>query len=487
MRSRIVLALGALIFFALSVSAASGKKIDSIEDLGRDAYVWGYPAVYIHNAREAMLSKTQEGENAVNHFYHSAKVPDPFLGHLVNVYPENLYSWAWVDLSKGPLVMTHPSITDRYYSVQFVDAYSTVFQTLSSNSGQGDKAGNFLITPPEWKGDVPKNTTQIRASTPEILIVAQTFVKEPKELAKLVKITSQRQLIPLSSWEKGIQTDSFKSTYPTTALKLNKNLAKNGPKYYEDLQKIIAKNPPPTKAESKEMERFTSLGIKDATVMANVFSNEETRKMMERGIFEGEREIQERLATGFGPKINGWSYELKAPPFTADYLLRAAASQRYFFSQPPEETVQMALDADSEGRQLTGSYRYLLHFEKDDFPPARSMWSLRVHEMKNKNSDDIAKPVSSINDKSSHLKYNMDGSMDILLQPEKPAPAYRSNWLALSQNANFYVVLTLFNPHNTVLNRKYIAPSLVRIDEDSLPKQRIVHTMMAQAEEPVSK
>lgn len=486
MKTRFVSALSILVFFSIVAGAASGKKIDTVEDLSRDAYVWGYPAVFMNQAREAMLSNTPKGMESLNHFMHSPKVPDPFLGHFVNVNPENLYTWAWVDLSKEPFVMTLPQITDRFYSVQMVDAYSTVFQTISNNT-QGDKPGLFVITAPAWRGSVPKNMFQVRASTPEILIVSQTFIREPKDLTKVVKLDSQRYLVPLSEWNKGIEVDSFKGSYPKTPLKVVKNLAAKGTQFYETLRRIVEKNPPATRADSRELDRFVSIGIKDPKVLQQVLNENETKKMMERGIFEGEREIQERLATGFGTKINGWGYELKAPPFTEDYLIRAAASQRNLFSPPPEESVQLSLDSDSEGRQLTGSYRYVLHFEKDDFPPAKNMWSLRVHEMSGKNLDDLTKPISSINGVSSKLKYNMDGSMDILLQDEKPAPAFRSNWLGLEKNANFYVILTLFNPSNTVLNRKYIAPSITRIDENSIPKQRVTHTMMADAKDPVSK
>ncbi|MBS1971475.1 MAG: DUF1254 domain-containing protein [Bdellovibrionales bacterium] len=486
MKSGFMLVLSSLTVLALTASAASGKKIDSVEDLGRDAYIWGYPAVYLNKVREAMLSKTKAGLESINHFYHSSKIPDPFVGHFVNVNPENLYSWAWVDLSKEPLIMTHPAISDRYYSVQFVDAYSTVFHAIS-NVSYGDKEGTFIITGPNWKGDVPKEIHQVRASTPEVLIVAQTFVKDAKDLPKVAKLASERQLIPLSSWQKGIQVDPFKGVYPTEPLKINKNIAADGIHFYEDLRRIAEKNPPPTRTSAKEFDRFKSLGLQNEETLKSVLANETTKKMVEHGIFEGEREIQQRLATGFGAKINGWSYELKAPPFTDDYLIRAAASQRYLFSPPPEESVQLALDSDSEGRQLTGSYRYVLHFEKDDFPPARYMWSLRVHELKSKNLDDLTRAISFLNDKSSQLKYNMDGSMDLLLQEEKPAKIYRSNWLPITSNANFYVVLTLYNPSNSVLNRKYIAPSLTRVDEDSIPKQRVTHTMMANATEPVSK
>lgn len=487
MKLLIFLLSGLLMFEAFSpeAMAASRKKKESIDELSRDAYIWGYPAVFMKRAKDAMLAKTKNPQDSLNHFHHAQKVPDPFLGHFVSIHPENLYSWAWVDLSKEPLVMTHPQITDRYYSVQFVDAYSNVFQTIS-NENHGDKAANFVITSPGWRGHLPEGLTQVRASTPEILILAQTFVQNTKEAGRTAKLTSQRHLIPLSSWNKGIQVDSTSEPYPESPLKISKNLAASGLKFYQDLQRIVAKNPPPTKADGREFERFTPLGLSDDNALKDFMAISENSKSMERGIFEGEREIQSRLASGFGVKINGWGYELKAPPFTEDYLLRAAVSQKNLFSPPAEETVQMTLDADSEARQLFSSYRYILHFEKEDFPPAQNMWSLRVYETKNNNSEEPPRPISAINDRAAQLKYNMDGSMDILLQNEKPVAAQRSNWLPLSNNANFYVVLTIFNPSNMVLNRKYIAPSLNRVDESRPPKQRITHTMMALQFAPVS-
>jgi hypothetical protein len=107
--------------------------------------------------------------------------------------------------------------------------------------------------------------------------------------------------------------------------------------------------------------------------------------------------------------------------------------------------------------------------------------------MKSKNPDDLARAVSVINDKTSKLKYNTDGSVDILVQSERPNKDGRTNWLPLSRDANYYMILTLFNPNNSALNRKYIPPSLIRVDERGIPKQRVTHTMLAGDKEPVSK
>lgn len=467
---RFVTALSALVFVAGALSAASKKKVESLEDLSRDTYVWGYPAVLMTHARKAMLAKPPLGLHSINHFVHSRQIPETFLAPFIQVHPENLYSWAWADLTKEPLVMIQAPTRDRYYSVQFVDAYSNVFKIVS-NKDFREGGGDFVIVGPNWAGEVPEKATLIHSPTTELLIVAQTFVGHSKELSQVLNLHRQRHLVPLTNWNQGKRKDSYKVAAPTRPPKFDKNLATLGFPFLEELQALVAKSPPFIQSEDREGKYLQTLMAQGKTM---------DRKKLEQGLFEGEREIQARLAAGFGPKINGWSYELKAPPFTTDYPLRAAVSKAHLFSPPPEDTLQMSLDVDSESRQLSSNYRYVLHFEKDDFPPSHIMWSVRVHEMK-------GPLMAFLNEKSTKFKYNMDGSLDLLIQNEEPASAYRSNWLRLRKDVHFQVVLAMFNPNNSALNRKYIAPSLTRIDDGGIPKQRITHTMMAQLEEPVSK
>lgn len=474
-----VLLLSSLLCGAMALrvgfaDAASRKKTESSEEISRDAYIWGYPAVLLSQAKTAMLAKTGNPQKSLNHFFHAAKVPDPFLDNFLSVNPENIYSWAWVDLSKEALVMTHPLIPDRFYTVQFVDAYSNVFHTLSNQDRGAAGKGLFILTPPGWRGTIPDGALQIRSSTPEVFIFAQAFVHDAKDLLAVKKLMRQRQLIPVSRWNKGGPKEDFTAPYPQGRVKFNRNLATGGRQFLEDLRKIVEKNSPPTHAEEKEWERFQELAVPGKP-------GDEREKAIERGLFEGERNIQERLASGFGTKINGWSYEMKSPPFSSDFLLRAAASQKCLFSAPPDETLQMTLDADSESRQLFSSYRYLLHFEKEDLPPARTMWSLKVQDARTRSMQNGHAPVvASLNNQKAKLRYNLDGSVDILLQRTKPAGPMRSNWMPLSKNANFSLVLTLFHPGVSVLNRKYIAPSLTRVDEEErVPRQRVTQTMIA--------
>lgn len=466
----------ALLIGILSASSAyaGNKKAEALQSLSRDAYIWGYPAVLMKHTREAMLEQTPRPEEAVNHFFHSSNTPEMFFKNFIPTNSENLYSWAWVDLSEEPLIFTQPAISNRYFSVQFVDVFTNVFQVISNENFSG-KAATFALTSPTWKGELPAGVVRIKSTTPEAFILAQTHVRGAYELASVAKLNNQLQLITLSNWNRGIRKDSLRGRTPTQSFQAKNELATLGSEFLTELFEITAKNTPPTGADTKQWQNFSK--------RLSSFSADQ-KVIVERGLFAGARQIEDRIAQGFGAKVNGWSYQLRAEPFREDYLVRAAVAATTLFSTPAREMTQLKAVNDSEDRQLYSNYKYVIHFKKGEIPPTPTSWTLRVFETGSKKLGNVPVEKARLNDQMAILKYNVDGSMDIRLQEETPEKD-RSNWLRLSQDAGFFVALTIYNPNNSVLNRKYVAPAITRVEDDGLPRPRIVRTMMA--ESPISK
>jgi hypothetical protein len=62
----------------------------------------------------------------------------------------------WVDLRAEPVVFTIPEIEkERFYEVQLIDLYTHNFAYISTVA-TGNVPGKYLITGPDWKGEVPK-------------------------------------------------------------------------------------------------------------------------------------------------------------------------------------------------------------------------------------------------------------------------------------------------------------------------------------------
>jgi hypothetical protein len=73
--------------------------------------------------------------------------------NVVRPNQDTLYSPAFLDL-KEPLVLQIPSISDRYYTLQFVNAYTNNFMFVGARTNV-TSGGSYIITGPNWNETIP--------------------------------------------------------------------------------------------------------------------------------------------------------------------------------------------------------------------------------------------------------------------------------------------------------------------------------------------
>jgi hypothetical protein len=114
---------------------------------------------------------------------------------------DTLLTAGWLDLSKGPQVLHVPDMAGRYYSVQFTDpSYNTNFAYVGTRT-TGTQAGDYLITGPGWKGQVPSGMTQISSPNNSVLVIGRVLVESDSDLSTAYDLSKQIQLTPLSGWQ----------------------------------------------------------------------------------------------------------------------------------------------------------------------------------------------------------------------------------------------------------------------------------------------
>ena len=98
-------------------------------DLGIEAYIYGYPLVLMDITRAVMTNASKPAAVAapLNQFCHMAAFPDDTMTTVVSPNADTLYSFAWLDLSKEPVVLSLPDTGARYYLMQMLDAWTNVF------------------------------------------------------------------------------------------------------------------------------------------------------------------------------------------------------------------------------------------------------------------------------------------------------------------------------------------------------------------------
>jgi hypothetical protein len=116
----------------------------------------------------------------------------------VGVNHDTLAMGGWLDLRKGPQVLHVPDMKGRYYSVQFTNpSNNTVFAYVGKRA-TGTKAGDYLITGPNWKGQVPSGMKQISSPKNSVLVIGRVLVESDSDLPTAHHLAEQIQLTPLN-------------------------------------------------------------------------------------------------------------------------------------------------------------------------------------------------------------------------------------------------------------------------------------------------
>ena len=104
----------------------------------------------------------------------------------------------WLDLSSRPQVLHVPDFSRRYYSVQFTDPFNIDFAYVGTRK-TGTQAGDYLITGPGWKGQVPNRMKQVSSQDNSVLVVGRILVYSDSDLSTAYDLAKQIQLAPLST------------------------------------------------------------------------------------------------------------------------------------------------------------------------------------------------------------------------------------------------------------------------------------------------
>jgi len=112
-----------------------------------------------------------------------------------------LYVFGWLDLSKGPQVLHVPDFSGRYYSVQFTDPSDGADFAYVGMRTTGTQAGDYFITGPGWKGQMPSGMTQISSPNNSLLVIGRVLVESDSDQSTAYGLSKQIQRTPLSGWQ----------------------------------------------------------------------------------------------------------------------------------------------------------------------------------------------------------------------------------------------------------------------------------------------
>ncbi len=441
-----------------SVTPAEARAI------AKDAYIYGFPVVDNYRVQYDYFVNSSDPEFKApwNHIANIPRVFTPADKAVQTPNSDTPYSWMGLDLRAEPIVLTLPPMEkERYFSVQFTDAYTFNFDYLGTRT-TGNEGGNYLVVGPDWKGPTPPGVKKVvRSETELVTVVYRTQLFNPGDIDNVKRIQAGYKVQPLSQ---------FLGTTPPAAQPaidfikpLTKQAQKTSLEFFNILN-FVLQFCPVNPQETDLMARFAKIGVG----AGKTFDPDKLSPEIKAAIGQGISDAWAEFAGGVNQLASG---QLKSGDLfgtraymNGNYLNRMLGTIGIYGSSK-QEAMYPIYYVDAEKQKLNGAHRYTLRFAPDQLPPVHAFWSLTLYEL----------PASLLVENSINrylinspmlpqLKRDSDGGVTLYIQNDSPGKEKEANWLPAPKGA-FSMYLRVFWPKDDALNGAWTAPLVKRLPE----------------------
>jgi hypothetical protein len=433
-----------------------------------EVHIYGYPLVY--DLQEVAEFVEGGGSLPIQAPYNSFAYARRLLGpetKFVSPNNDTLYVIAMLDVRQGPVVLHVPDTQDRYYVLQFVDAWSNNFAYIGRRA-TGTAEAEFLLTDRDYDGPVPDGMTVVPAPTGVFSIVGRVQVDGEADLPAVQALQDQFTLTPLAGGASPGQVAGAPKLDPRVPDDL---------RWWEQFRIALAAFPPPP-GDAPFLALAERFGA-TAAESPYVDPDPELAELLAAGQQAGQAKIEELAGSG-GGAAGGWTSamhmfdynldhlglgtidtpEWKIPDRTKAYVTRAVAARAGLWGNHGYEANYAFVWTDADGQPLNGANRYELRLEQP--PPVDAFWSLTMYDVPDFYL--VANPINrySIGDRTPGLETADDGSVTISMQTNSPGPDKESNWLPTPQG-RFRPILRMYQPQKAILDGTYVLPAVRKV------------------------
>lgn len=462
-------ALAGIMLAAIPPTSSRAEKVDEAEAraIALDAYLYFYPLITMDLTRR-QLTNPAAGKSEIagpaNTFVNVSAFPSVEMRAVVRPNYDTLYSSAWLDLTKEPMIVSVPDTGGRYYLLPMLDMWTDVFASPGWRT-TGTKAGNFLIVPPGWtssgaEAQLPVGTQRIVAPTPYVWIIGRTKTDGPDDYEAVHKVQAGFKITPVSQWGKApvappevVDTEIDMKVPPK--LQVDTMTADRYFAYAAELLKLQ----PPHITDEPILARMKRIGLERGKDFVLSKAPAAVQAALADIPSEGQRLMQWKVPT-MARVANGWSMNTDTMGVYGNYYLkRAIVAQQGLGANLPEDAVYPLNLADNTGKPLDGAGTFTLHFDKGQLPPTQAFWSITLYDA---DGFAVANPLDRHALSSwMPLKTNADGSLDLYFQHVSPGAAREANWLP-APAGSFNLTMRIYAPRGEVLTGQWNPPPVER-------------------------
>lgn len=454
----VALTVAACAIFPLASHAQAKVTAEEAHAIGVDAYLYFYPLLTMDITRKQFTNiepGKEFGKGPMNMFVSVPQYPPADFKGVVRSNFDTLYSIAWLDLTKEPLVIAAPDTAGRFYLLPMLDMWTDVFASPGWRT-TGTQAGQFLVTPPDWTGTVPAGLNHLPAPTPFVWVIGRTKTDGAADYAVVHKIQAGYTVTPLSRLGKSPEPVSVKID-PAVDMKTPPKIqvdSMSAADYFAYAAELLKVHPAHI-TDQPILAQMKRLGIEPGKSFHMDALDPEIKAALQTVPEDAQALMAWKVPT-LARVVNGWSMNTDTMGVYGNYYLkRAIVTQLGLGANLPEDAIYPLNIGDVEGKPLDGANKYVLHFDKGETPPVNAFWSITLYDPEGFQVGNALNrfAVSSW----MPFKTNADGSLDIYLQHENPGKDLEANWLP-APKGGFNLTMRLYGPKPEALNGKWSPP-----------------------------
>jgi len=429
------------------------------QNIALEAYIYFYPLVIMDVTRKHFTNIEADkkfGRGPMNTFTHARTFPPAMFRGATHPNFDTLYSLSWLDLTKGPVVISVPDTHGRYYLLQMLDMWMDTFAGVGKRT-TGTDAGNFVVVGPRWQGELPQGLQRIYAPTPFVWVIGRTRTDGPQDYDAVHKVQDGYKITLLLQWGRepqpitaNVDTSVDMETPPVQQVK---KMTPNA--YFAYAAELLKVNRPQATDQPQLARMKRILGFE----VDQSFDPAKADPLIRQALQAAPAAAEEALIIEWpkvGRKANGWVMNTDSGVYGANYLKRASVAKFEIGMNLPED----AIYPDTADTPLDGNNKYVMHFEKGALPPVEEFWSVTIYDLE---GFTVPTPTEryTLGDRS-NLKPNPDGSLDIYLQRENPGADKESNWLPTPPQP-FSLHARLYSPRRAAIDGTWAMPPVVQV------------------------
>jgi hypothetical protein len=443
-------------------TAATSITEQEARELGVEAYLYFYPLVLMDAQRRQMINVEpgkKDGFGPMNMFNHyrtlpTAEFPTPGPGF------DYLYSMAWLDLTREPMVVSAPDTNGRYYLLEMVDMWNDAFAAPGKRN-TGTAAVQFAVVPQCWTGKLPVGLRRIDAPTPYVWVLGRTLINGPADYDAVHRIQDGYAITSLSQWGQPPRAVEF-TPDPTVDMQTPARDQIHGMSaeaFFACAAELLKLHPTHV-TDWNIVARMERIGIERGQSFDAARLDPAVRHGLEAVPEAALAKVRAKAPT-MARVVNGWLLNTDTIGIYGNYYLKRAWSAWIGVgTNQPEDAFHPLNVADADGEPLNGDNNYVMHFAKDELPPVEGLWSVNVYDP---DFYIVANPLNryAIGDRDA-LTFNADGSLDLYLQHESPGAERESNWLP-APRGRLSLLMRLYAPKAAALDGTWNPPPVKRV------------------------